>query len=117
MSFLRRHGGREIAPPAAAPSAAADAWEPGQFARASGDGVEVRFHDPAEAKLATEQLRGLLDDWRKAMLDLAAAHAEEMAKHAGIVNEMKDRQAGIELVVRQIDAAIAQVEAYLRRAR
>lgn len=116
MSFLRRHGGRET-PPHAAEPVPADEWEPRQFARASGDGVEVRFHDAAEAKLATEQLRALLGDWQTAMVDLAAAHAEEMAKHAGIVNEMKERQARIELVVRQIDAAIAQVEAYTRRAR
>ena len=117
MSFLRRHGGRETPPPAAAPPAPADQWDPGRFARASGEGVEVRFHDATEAKHAAEQLHALLEDWQKAMLDLAAAHAEEMAKHAGIVNEMKERQARIERVVRQIHAAIAQVEAYTRRAR
>ena len=115
MSFLRKLGGAGASAPETGPIATSGEWESGQFARASGDGVEVRFHDAAEARLATEQLRELMRQWQNERLELAAAYADEVAKHAAIINEMKARQASIEQVIRRIDAAIAKVEAYARR--
>lgn len=116
MSFLRKlRGGPDAPPPEAAGAVPGDAWEPGRFARASGDRVEVRFHGAAEAKLATEQLRELLARWQDQKRELAAAYLEETAKHAAIVNELKERQARIDLVTARIDEALAKLEAYARR--
>jgi hypothetical protein len=126
MSLLRklRGGGRE-SPPQTAAAATSEEWKPGQFARASSERIEVRFHDAAEAKLATEQLRDLKTEWQGKRGELAAAKAEEtakhaamaneMAKHAAIVNEIANRQTKVEIFLRRIDGVIAQVEAYALR--
>ncbi len=118
MSFLRKLRGDERAsrPTAeSAPSMTGEGWAPGRFARASGDRVDVRFHDAAEALLAAQQLRDLRRQWQDQKSELAAAYAEEIAKHAAIVNEMKSRQAGIEVVIVRIDGVLTHVEAYARR--
>jgi soluble cytochrome b562 len=116
MSFLRKlRGDERTLGPESVAAATSEGWAPGQFARASGDRVDVRFHDAAEAMVAADQLRDLLRQWQDEKRDLAAAYAEEMTKHAAIMSEMKSRQAGIDLVVERIDGALAQVEAYARR--
>ncbi len=120
MSFLRKMRGDKGAPrpkAGSAPAATGEGWSAGQFARASGDRVDVRFHDAAEALLAAEQLRDLRRHWQDQKTELAAAYAEEIAKHAAIVSEMKSRQAGIEVVIERIDAVIRHVDAYARRNR
>ncbi len=116
MAFLRKLRGDERASTAeSAPSMTGELWLPGRFARASGDRVDVRFHDAAEAMVAAQQLRDLRSQWQDQKRELAAAYAEEIAKHAAIVNEMKSRQAGIEVVIVRIDGALRQVDAYARR--
>ena len=117
MSFLRKlRGDVEPVGPESAPAATTNvAWAPGQYARASGDRIDVRFHDAAEAKLAAEQLRQLMTQWQDQKRDLAAAYAEEIAKHAAVMNEMKSRQAGIEVVIERIGRALTMVEGYGRR--
>jgi hypothetical protein len=115
MSLLRKLRGDAAGTPSEKPSAPSGAWGGGQFARANGDHIEVRFHDAAEAKLAIEQLGDLMGQWQGEKSELAAAKAEEIAKHAAILNELKARQAKIDGLIRSTGGAIARVEAYARR--